>query len=63
MGHCKTWGNGGTVKYSKNNKFNTITLAQVNRLSFSYNISAKLIDAGLVLTSGNYDNLPGCNAA
>ena len=53
----------GQLNIAKTNKFNTITLAQLNRLSFSYNINAKLIDAGLVLTSGNYHNLPGCNAA
>ena len=51
MGHRKTWGNGGKVKLAKTNKFDTITLAQLKRLSFSYNIHTKLIYAGLVLAS------------
>ena len=41
----------GQLNIAKINKFDIITLAQLKRLSFSYNIQTKLIHAGLVLTS------------
>ena len=41
----------GQLNIAKINKFDIITLAQLKRLSFSYNIHTKLIHAGLVLTS------------
>ena len=41
----------GQLNIAQTNKFDTITLAQLKRLSFSYNIHTKLIYAGLVLAS------------
>ena len=41
----------GQLNIAKTNKFDIKTLAQLKRLSFSYNIHTKLIYVGLVLTS------------
>ena len=49
----------GQLNIAKTNIFDLLILAQLKRLSFSYNVDTKLIYAGLVLTSGNYHNLPG----
>ena len=54
---------GGQLNIAKTNKFDTITIAQLKRLGFSFNIHTNLIYADLVLTSGNYHNLPGHRAA
>ena len=41
----------GQLNIAITNKFGEITLAQLKRLSFSYNIHTKFFYAGLVLTS------------
>ena len=51
----------GQLNIAKTNKFDTITLAQLKRLSFTYNIHTKFGRFGTYF--GNHHNLPGNYAA